>query len=194
MNYSEDWDSLPKPWSKEECRRRYVESSDSISFSKLAQASGVGESTLFRWSTEGAKNGQEGWVAQREVYQRELRELTRSKTLEQTSSKLSAELSRTAVECYKPHKTLLTYATKVIDLKMRRLRGLENRDQEIIDKELKTNHIASELDYWSKIVARSTEAISRLTGLEYYVNLNAAAAKVESEGYTIVDPSEDDKD
>jgi len=171
-----------------------VECSDSISLPKLAVVSGRSESAVFRWSTEAIKSGGEGWVAQRERYKGELREVTREKTLEKTSDGLSDELSRTAIACYKPHKLLLDYATLVVKLKAKRLQGLENRSQEEIDEELKKNHAGYELDYWSKIVTRSTEAIARLTGLDYYVNINAAAAKIESEGYIISDPSDEADD
>lgn len=188
------WESLPKPWTKEQCRRRYVECDDEISFTNLAKLSGIGASTLFRWSTEDIKNdedGAEGWVAQRERFVRQLREVVTEKTLEKTSEKLSTELSQVAIACYKPHKMTRDYATEILRLKYLRLRNLKDKSPDEIEEEIKKHHISYEIDNWSKVLTRSTDAIIKLTGLDYYVNLNAAAAKIESEGYIISDPTQD---
>lgn len=35
------WEKLPKPWTKEQCRRRYVESEEDIGIRKLAVQAGL---------------------------------------------------------------------------------------------------------------------------------------------------------
>ena len=76
-----------KKWTREECRRRYVEG-EKISFRTLSQESGRTLSLLGRWSKG------DGWVEEREQYQNKLRTKTVAKTIEKTSDRLSEELAK----------------------------------------------------------------------------------------------------
>lgn len=60
----QDWDSLEKPWTKEQCRDRYVQGSQ-IGLRKLAEVSGRRQNKLFEWSRKS------DWPKQRKQFQSE---------------------------------------------------------------------------------------------------------------------------
>ena len=76
-----------KQWTKEECRRRYVEG-ERIGQRALSEQSGRQPTVIARWCREG------NWVQQREQYVSKLRAEIQAKTIEKTSDRLSDELAK----------------------------------------------------------------------------------------------------
>ena len=185
-----DWDALPKPWTKEQCCRRYVEGGDDIGIRGLVEISGVSKGNLCNWSIEGRDTECGGWVEQRLKFESDIREATRQKTIAKTSDTNSADIGGIRDACYKPHKLLIEYAAWMIRLKIKKLKALEGASDAVTDQEIKKNHNGYEINYWSLILTRSTDSLYKLTGMEYDTNINAAAAKLESEGFIISDPSD----
>ena len=178
-----NWDKLPKPWTQEQCRIRYVEGGDNIGLRAIALMSGRAESTLERWSS------QEKWVVQRGQHKGKLKEVTQQKTIEKTSDKLSDQLSEIAIANYERHKLFRDYAAKIVQIKAQQLAEIQNLPLDERARILAKDHIGYEMNYWSQILRRSTDAIEGVTGLKYYVDINAAAGRLEKEGYEVIDPS-----
>lgn len=178
-----NWDKLPKPWTKEQCRRRYVEGGDNIGIRGLADASGQPRTTLGRWSSEG------DWVGQRSQYSDRVVTATQTRTVEKVSEKLSDQLSEIAIANYKCHELLRNYAAKVVEIKAHQLQAIQQLPLAEKDAILAKHHSGYEMNYWSQILKRSTDAIAQVSGLNYYVDINAAAGRLEREGYEIIDPS-----
>ena len=185
-----DWDALPKPWTKEQCCRRYVEGGDDIGIRGLVEISGVSKGNLCNWSIEGRDTECGGWVEQRLKFESDIREATRQKTIAKTSDTNSADIGKIRADCYNPHKQLVRYVSWIIQQKIKKLKSLEGASDAVIDQEMKKNHNGYEINYWSLILTRSTDSLYKLTGMEYDTNINAAAAKLESEGFIISDPSD----
>jgi hypothetical protein len=182
---------IPRPWPKDVCRRRYVEGGDNIGFRQLAIDSGRAKSTLQDWSKE-LIDGL-NWAQQRVRFGSRISTAVQQKTIEKTSDKLSDELSEIAIANYERHKLARDYASKVFQIKSRQLAAIQNLPLDEQVEELKKNHQGYEMNYWSQILTRATDAIARATGLDYYVDINASAARVEREGYIISDPTEDEQ-
>lgn len=178
------WEKLSRPWTKEQCRRRYVEADDNIGVRGLAEASGVSRSTVESWSRT------ELWVEQRRQYQGNLKAVIQEKTIEKTSEKISDELSTIVTENYKVHKLARNYIAKIIEIKAQQLQ----EDLQIANKQEKkkaiAQHNAAEVNQWSQALKRSTDAINEVRGIKYFIDINAAADKLAREGYEILDPSE----
>jgi predicted house-cleaning noncanonical NTP pyrophosphatase (MazG superfamily) len=176
------WDELPKPWTKEQCRRRYVECEDDIGIRGLSKVSGQGKGSIERWVKA------ELWLAQRYEYREVLRTTIQEKTIEKTSDKISDELSEIVTEGYTVHKLARDYAAKIIEAKARQLvedLRLTGDDK----KKALSNHNAAEMNQWSQMLRRSTDAINDMRGIKYFADINAAADKLQREGYEILDPS-----
>ncbi|MFM6004711.1 MAG: hypothetical protein ACKPA7_14115, partial [Sphaerospermopsis kisseleviana] len=92
-----NWEELPKPWTKEQCRRRYVECEDDIGIRTLAAQAGRTKMMVEGW----VKN--ELWLQQRKEYRYSLNMSIQEKTIEKTSEKISDELSEICTENYKVH-------------------------------------------------------------------------------------------
>ncbi len=177
------WDKLPKPWTKEQCRRRYVECDDDIGIRRLADASGQPKGTVEGWVKR------ELWLEQRRQYRDTLKTTVQEKTIEKTSEKISDELSEICTENYKVHKLARDYAAKIIEVKARQLA----EDLKLTGKERKEalmQHSAVEFNGWSQALKRSTDAINEIRGIKYFADINAAADRLQREGYEITDPSE----
>ena len=182
------WDRLKKPWSKEQCRRRYVECGDKIGIRGLAALSGIPKGTLEHW----VRN--ELWVQQRDKYEDALKTATQEKIVEKTSEKLSDEISVVIVENYKVHKLARDYAAKMIESKAMQL-SQDLKIQHSKERQAAiARHSAVEANSWSQMLKRSTDAINEIKGIKYFTDLNAAADKLQREGFEIVDPSEENKD
>ena len=176
------WDELPKPWTKEQCRRRYVECEDDIGIRGLSKVSGQGKGSIERWVKT------ELWLAQRHEYREVLRTTIQEKTIEKTSDKISDELSEIVTEGYAVHKLARDYAAKIIEAKARQL----VEDLRLVGDDRKkalSNHNAAEMNQWSQMLRRSTDAINDMRGIKYFADINAAADKLQREGYEILDPS-----
>jgi hypothetical protein len=83
------WETAPKPWTEEICRRRYVEG-DGISLREIAIESGVSFGVLKNWS-RGGKHTKRNvpWPVQREQWVSNLRQKTADKSAERISDKFA---------------------------------------------------------------------------------------------------------
>lgn len=185
-----DWDSWSKPWSREQCKIRYVQG-DRISLRGMARASGRSKSSMERWSAE------DTWEDERSQYQTSVKTATREKTIEKASERLSEELADIAIANFKAHKLARDYALTIFKIKAMHLKQIQERmqlqeiDPEQLSAEIKKHHNAAEMNFWSHILSRSTQEISAATGLPYYVNINTSAKKLEQEGYVVLDPRQE---
>lgn len=177
------WDELPKPWTREQCRRRYVEDEHDIGIRTLAALSGNTKTAIEGWVKR------ESWLQQRTEYRQKLNTSIQEKTIEKASEKISDELSEICNENYKVHKLARDYVAKIIEVKARQLA----EDLKIQDKETRKrallDHDPGEMNQWSQSLKRSTDAINELRGIKYFAEINAAADKLTREGYEIVDPN-----
>lgn len=179
------WDNWTRPWSREQCKIRYVQG-DRASIRQMVLYSGRSKSSIERWREE------DRWEDERGQFQEKLKTVTQEKTLEKASDKLSDELSEVAIANYKAHKLARDYALAVFQIKARHLKKIQSLPEEQQFDALKS-HSASELNYWSLILARSTQEIANSTGLAYYININTSAKKLEQEGYVVLDPRQDEE-
>lgn len=160
-----------------------MEGGDDIGIRGLADASGQPKGSVERWAR------QELWVEQRRQYKDTLTTTVQQKTIEKTSEKLSDQLSEIAIANYKCHELARNYAAKVIETKARQLQEIQQLPLAERAAILAKDHVGYEMNYWSQILKRSTDAIESVSGLKYYVDINAAAGKLEKEGYEIIDPT-----
>jgi len=90
-------DNEPKPWSRETCRRRYVEGSP-IGLRGLSKLSGVSFGKLTEWSRKDKLDPENRtWPKQREHYQVEIRSKSQQKSADAISDKY-AEQNAKAIE------------------------------------------------------------------------------------------------
>ena len=176
-----NWEELPKPWTKEQCRQRYVEGGDDIGIRGLANLAGLNKGTIEYWVRK------EEWVRQRRQFRDRLKTETQQKAIEKTSERLSDELADISVANYEAHKLARDYAHTIFKIKAKDLQRVIKLPDEERLVELK-KHSASDMNYWSLILSRSTQEIAAATGLPYYINANTAFTKLEKEGYIIIDP------
>ena len=178
-----NWEELPKPWKREQCRQRYVEGDDDIGIRGLAKISGQPKGTLERW----ARDDSPRWIVQRGQYRDRLKTEIQQKTIEKASERLSDDLADISVANYEAHKLARDYAHTIFKIKAKDLQRVIKLPDEERLVELK-KHSASDMNYWSLILSRSTQEIAAATGLPYYINANTAFTKLEKEGYIIIDP------
>lgn len=179
------WENLPKPWTKEECRRRYIEGDDSIGIRPLAEISGNSKATIELWVRK------ELWVEQRTQYRNKLRSTIQKETIEKKSKKISDELSDIVAKNYEVHKLARDYVAKLIEARARQLAEdlkLEDSHKQVALKQ----HNSVEINNLSQALKRSTDAINEITGLQYYIDINAATDKLTREGYEVIDPTTED--
>lgn len=192
------WNRLKKPWTKEQCRRRYVEGGDDIGIRGLADTSGQPKGTVERWAR------QELWVDQRRRYKDALTTTVQQKTLEKTSDKLSDELSEIAIANYDAHKFVRDYLLEIFRIKVEHLDRIESLSSAPTEEQLaeiklledkldkiKKFHNPHELNQLSLGLGRSTQEIAASVGLPYFVNINSAYKKLETEGYVVINPGEE---
>lgn len=178
-----DWESLPKPWSKEQCRLCYVQGHEDIGIRKLAVISGNSRPAIEGWVKS------EQWVKQRADYRASLHRAINEKTIEKTSNEISDELSIICLENYKVHKLTRDYVAKIMELKARQL----SEDLKITNSEDRRKaislHNSYEINQWSQALTRSTDAINQIRGIKYFTEINTAVNKLLSAGYIILDPN-----
>ncbi len=185
------WEDLPQPWTREQCRRRYVEGGDDISLAKLARVSGVPLKTLERWSSPSFGDKRlPSWKEMRVSFEGKLRVSVSEKVIEKTSEKISDETVQVIKENYEAHKLVRNYITKIIQLKARQLsNSLKGKDESKLSSaeinEMTREHNATIINQWSQALDRSTKAINEIKGIKYSVDTNAAANKLITEGYDI---------
>lgn len=181
------WENLPKPWTKEQCRRRYIEGDDNIGIRPLAEISGNPKRTIEVWVRK------EQWVEQKKQYRNKLRSTIQKETIEKKSKKISDELSDIVAKNYEVHKLTRDYVAKLIEARARQLAEdlrLEDSRKQLALKQ----HNSVEINNLSQSLKRSTDAINEITGLQYYIDINAATDKLTREGYEVIDPTTEDTD
>lgn len=162
-------------WTKEECRTRYIED-EKISLKAVSILSNVPKPTLEKWSKDG------NWMADKKEFHKDLAKKA-------ASQKLVDELSKLATDSYKAHYQLLAYAAQVINYKVRDLANIERLPEHERLEYLKTEHNPYDMDAWSRIISRATQGIAQATGLQSYIDINAAIKRLEKDGYGIIDIS-----
>jgi hypothetical protein len=182
-----DWDSLPKPWSREKCEERFVKGEDRLSIRKMAAASGRAKSTIEDWMDK------DNWEDKRGRYQDEIRATTQAKTIEKVSDRLSDDLSKIITKNYKVHEVFRDCAHAYAQIQARYLLEIQRMEPDKQREALKKIN-AKEMSDWSMIASRSTQGISDAMGLPYWANLNTAFKKVEDTGYIVIDPTQVDND
>lgn len=166
-------------WSKEECRKKYIEDA-TVSLKAISILSGVPKPTLEKWSKEG------NWVLDKKEYHKN----------SNNNNKTNQELSDIATNNYKVHYQLLAYAAKIVQYKIADLARVDSLPPDERMDYIKAEHDPHDMDAWSRIIFRATEAISKVTGLQYYSDVNAAIKRIEKEGLGVIDLSmiKDDSD
>ena len=170
-----------KPWTKEAAENRYVQG-DRISLVDLAKVSGLPLGNIRMWCDK------EEWVNRRSEYQIQLRSRTHEKTIEKTSDRLSDEFSEIASVNYKSHKLFRDYVLGILQIKAKHLQNIQKMAYEEQVEAIKDHHKSHEMNFWSQMLARSTEGIAAATGLNYHIDVNASARRIEKEGLIISNP------
>jgi hypothetical protein len=100
-----DWDTLQKPWSREDCRDRYV-IGDKIGLRKLAEISGLDQRRIERWSSA------DNWPENR----RQFLGTVSAKTQESVSDAIAEKASAVIERHYEAFKELESLALSLITL------------------------------------------------------------------------------
>ena len=174
---SQPWDNWTKPWSREQCKERYVRG-DKISIRQIALASGRAKSSMERWRQD------DNWEDDRRQYQVQLGTSVTEKAIEKTSERLSDEIADIAIANYQAHKMVRDYVVELIQIRVAALEEDKKRDDLNMAAILK-KHGAESLNYLSLALARATQEIATVTGLQYHVDINAAIRRIEREGLGI---------
>lgn len=174
-------------WRRTTCAKRYIEG-EQISIRELVKLSGRSLSTLTRWATE------DKWKESRDQFQAGLKEATYAKAVEKASEKLSDELSDISIANYESHKEMRDYVLDIIKRRRSHLEEIKHLDFNEWSREVKTKHAPADLNHLSITLSRATDGISAALGLPYHVNVNTAYKKLESEGYMVVNPDEEELD
>ena len=160
-----DWANLSRPWSRDDCRDRYV-IGDKIGLRKLAEISGGSFKTIAEWST-GDK-----WTESRKRFQ----DGVRTKTDDILSDKIS-----------KRNAAILAGHSK--DYRSERKKLIKKRDEFLlifVDNAEDASYLASALNALSLAIDRSIKGERTALSLEYE-NRDAAIAAVRRFGYEPVD-------
>jgi hypothetical protein len=84
------WETAKKPWSREICRLRYVQSVYKIGYKPLSIEAEVSYGTLKGWAIADSEDPENrSWPEQRKQFQHELRNSTHEKTLERVSDAIA---------------------------------------------------------------------------------------------------------
>jgi hypothetical protein len=148
---------LPQPWSREQCRDRYVRG-EKIGMRGLSDLSGRGLSTLGEWSAN------DEWVEQRERFWNERRSRTDELIIEKSAELISDELAAIASTHYNTYKSLREHAESLMP--------------GIVEADL--------LNALSLTIHRSIEGERTARGMKYQ-DINEAIKTVRRAGLEVVD-------
>jgi len=165
-----------KKWTREECRRRYVEG-EKISFRTLSQESGRTLSLLGRWSKA------DGWVEEREQYQNKLRTKTVAKTIEKTSDRLSEELAKRNEDHVKGYEVFRAIANQFNKALLTELQASGDKLKLLDDKSVSFQRYVTGYK-----MAVEGERVA--LGMEY-LDINKAIAKLVRDGFEVVEPEDE---
>ncbi len=164
-----------KQWTKEECRRRYVEG-EKIGQRALAEQSGRTKSVISDWCSA------DGWVQQREQYQGRLRAEVQAKTIEKTSDRLSDELAKRNEDHVKGYEVFRAIATQFNKALLTELQTSGDKLKLLDDKSVSFQRYATGY----KLAVEGERAA---LGMEY-LDINKAIAEAIKAGYEVNEPKE----
>lgn len=176
-----DWESLSKPWSREDCRDRYVMGSK-IGLRKLVEISGIDRRSLERWSSA------DKWPEKRRQFGGEVAAKTQEAVIEALSEDRAAVIERH----YEGFKEIESLGTSLLCL------AQKAADQMAELSKIEPYHLQA-------LTGASTSAANVLkTAIEGQrqalwldlENINVAIGIVEKHGYhvTEADPEESEED
>lgn len=174
-----------KPWSREQCKQRYVYGS-SISIRQMVVESGRGKSTIERWREL------DGWLDEKRHYEDNLRTQTQKKLVEKTSEILSDDLARLSSKSVEIHKFFEDFAYQIARAKKDLFEQMmaTAASPEEIALAIKTID-GYDSNFWSHMASRATNSLCQVTGLPYYTNINASMKRLMQEGFSISDNEDD---
>ena len=166
-------------WSKEECRIRYVQG-DQITTRSLSKMANRSLSTISGWCAD------EKWTEQRDRYWIRLRSETELKTIEKTSDRLSEEWAKVNEEHLKGSELFRKLA---IQLTM--AIGAEFQQSKSKSKTAKNKDVYLAIQKYGSIYKDMVNLERQALGMQY-MDSNKAIAKVISDGYDVIEPTEED--
>lgn len=167
------WGRWKKPWSKEQCKRRYVQG-PTITLRQLAVDSGRNKRTLERWSVEGS------WDRECRQHVGKLSVATEQKFVEKVSESLSNDLAQIAIYHFHSHRIFHEIAIAI--------------GQDWLDK-IRANPATinsvkpSEINFVSLVLDRAI-AGERVAAALHYEDLNKAMQALQRHGYLVIDPTQ----
>lgn len=166
-----------RPWTKEQCRDRYVRG-DRITLQQLAVESGNPYKTLNHWS----RFDEPKWSIQRQDFQAQLRLDCDKKVLEE----ISTHTSDLAVEHLKSYQSARSVVDVYFRWQSKRLDEVKSIPERL-EAELKSIRAAN-INFWMLSLERAISGERLAAGLEWE-NVPKAIAFLEKLGYQIIDPS-----
>lgn len=166
-----------KPWSKEDCRDRYVRGSK-ISLQQLAVESGNKYKTINNWS----RSDEPKWSVQRKSFEAEVRLKSDHKAIEKTSDHLS-NLTTEHLKSYQSGRKVIDTYFAWLNGRLDEVKAIPER----LEAELKSIR-ASNLNFMLLGLERAINGERTAAGLEWE-NVPKAIAFLQRLGYTITDPS-----
>ena len=126
------WETTPKPWTEEICRRRYVEG-DGISLREIAIESGVSFGVLKNWS-RGGKHTKKNvpWPVQREQWVSNLRQKTADKSAEAIATKFAEANSRMVddhIESWQRSRKIVSQYLGAVEIKLSAIAGAQIKEE-----------------------------------------------------------------
>lgn len=178
-NFWSDWE---KPWTKEQCRMRYVQGSE-IGLRQLSKDAGCSRKTLGDWCKQGE------WVTERRRYGDRIVTATREKAIAKTSDKLSDEISDIATEHFavaKLYRAISELLAKNAISKVAKARKENAISAEKAIEQLERN--IPRLNLANLMLDRSIKIERAALGLDYN-DAPIAIAFLEKLGFQVNDPS-----
>lgn len=169
----------PTPWTKEECRDRYVRGSQ-ISLRRLAQESGNKYKTINDWSRFDIPK----WSEQRKDFQAEVRLKSDNKMVESLSDRTS-NLTVQHLDSYQSARRVVDTYFAFLNRRIDEVKDIPER----LEAELKSIR-ASNINFMMLSLERAINGERTAAGLEWE-NVPKAIAFLQRQGYQIVDPTID---
>lgn len=163
------WSRWKKPWSKEQCRRRYIEGS-TITLRQLAVEAGRDRKVVQTWSAKGE------WETARRQYAAKMEAEIQRKSVE----KISDDAAQIAFLHFQTHRLFHETALAI---------GQAWLDQIRSDPAAISSIKCSELNYVSLVLDRAIAGERVAAALEYE-DLNKAIQVLHKHGYLVIDPTQ----
>jgi hypothetical protein len=173
----DDWSKLEKPWSREECRNRYVQGRR-IGLRKLAIESGVAAQNLSTWSMV------DGWVEQRQQFQ----DKARSESDRGAIAIAASENSKILQAHYANYVEASSVAVTLLGVAKNVAEGLSGT----LDP-YKLQAAASGLNQTLNALKTAIDGQRQALGLQYN-DINVATEFLTGKGFRIVDSTQDEEE